>query len=107
MARYVAKNIVASGLAEKCQVTLSYAIGKTLPTSIDIDTFYTSGVGEKIIQRAVENVFDLRVHKVIEHLELQQPIFKQTAVGGHFGKENLPWEKTDKAKELKDAVLRG
>ncbi len=105
MARYVAKNIVASGLAEKCQVTLSYAIGKTLPTSIDIDTFYTSGVGEKIIQRAVENVFDLRVHKVIEHLELQQPIFKQTAVGGHFGKENLPWEKTDKAKELKDAVL--
>ncbi|MEG2562184.1 MAG: methionine adenosyltransferase domain-containing protein, partial [Clostridia bacterium] len=95
MARYVAKNIVASGLAEKCEVMLSYAIGKAEPTAVDIDTFYTGAVSEELIKRAVLKVFDLTPRGIIESLELKKPIYASTAVGGHFGNDKYSWEKLD------------
>lgn len=105
LARYIAKNIVAAGLAEKCEVALSYAIGIPQPTSIDINTFFTGVVNERLIEKAVERVFDLRVGRVIEVLDLKRPIYVQTAVGGHFGKEDFAWERTDKAQELRNAIM--
>ena len=104
MARYIAKNIVAAELAERCEVALSYAIGMPKPTSIDINTFYTSAVNELLILDAVEKVFDLTVAGTIKKLDLKQPVFGQTAVGGHFGKDCFAWELTDKAEELKNAI---
>ncbi len=104
LARYIAKNIVASGLAEKCEVALSYAIGVSKPTSIDINTFYTSAIHEHILKNAVEKVFDLSVSGAIDKLELRKPVYAQTAVGGHFGKDFLIWELTDKAEALYGAV---
>lgn len=100
LARYIAKNIVAAKLAEECEVALSYAIGVPTPTAIDVNTFYTGAVNEKIIIEAVKKVFDLSVGGTIEKLDLKRPVFKQTAVGGHFGKDFLAWELTDKAEEL-------
>ena len=105
LARYIAKNIVAAGLAEKCEVALSYAIGIPAPTSIDINTFFTGTVNEQLIRNAVEQVFDLRVGKAVDALALKRPVYVQTAVGGHFGKEDFAWEKTDKAQELKNAIM--
>lgn len=107
MARYVAKNIVAAGLAEQCEVAISYAIGKSEPTSVDINTFYTGTVSEDLIKKAVLKVFDLRPAKIIEKLELKQPVYAQTAVGGHFGKDFFMWELLDKVDELKAEVLKG
>ena len=104
LARYIAKNIVAAGLAEKCEVTLSYAIGVPKPTAIDVNTFYTSTVNERLIAKAVEKVFDLSVAGTIYKLDLRCPVFSQTAVGGHFGKDFLAWELTDKAEALNGAV---
>ena len=100
LARYIAKNIVAAKLAEECEVALSYAIGVPTPTAIDVNTFYTGAVNEKIIIEAVKKVFDLSVGGTIDKLDLKRPVFKQTAVGGHFGKDFLAWELTDKAEEL-------
>ena len=100
LARYIAKNIVAAKLAEECEVSLSYAIGVPTPTAIDVNTFYTGAVNEKIIIEAVKKVFDLSVGGTIDKLDLKRPVFKQTAVGGHFGKDFLAWELTDKAEEL-------
>ena len=105
LARYLAKNIVAAGLAEKCEVALSYAIGLPTPTSIDINTFFTGAVNERLIEQAVSKVFDLRVGTVIEYLGLKKPVCAGTAVGGHFGKEEYAWEHTDKVQELKNAVM--
>lgn len=105
LARYIAKNIVAAGLADKCEVALSYAIGLPKPTSIDINTFFTGAVNERLIREAVDKVFDLRVGRVIDALDLKRPIYVQTAVGGHFGKEQFAWEQTDKAQEMKDAIM--
>lgn len=107
MARYIAKNIVAAGLAEICEVAISYAIGKAEPTSIDINTFYTSTISEELIRKAVSNVFDLRPKEIIEKFDLLNPIYAQTAVGGHFGKNNFAWEKVDKVEDLGKAVLQG
>lgn len=104
LARYIAKNIVAAGLAEECEVALSYAIGVPNPTSVDVNTFYTGAVNEKIIADAVREVFDLSVSGTIEKLDLKQPVYTQTAVGGHFGKDFFAWENTDKAELLKKAV---
>ncbi len=104
LARYIAKNIVAAGLAEECEVALAYAIGVPKPTAIDINTFYTGAVNEKLIAQAVEKVFDLTVAGTIEKLDLKSPVFTQTAVGGHFGKDFLAWELTDKAEALNGAV---
>jgi S-adenosylmethionine synthetase len=101
MARYAAKNIVAAGLAERCEVELAYAIGVPFPVSVMVDTFGTSTVPEKRIEDAVSRVFDLSPAGIIETLDLRRPIYLKTASYGHFGREEFPWEKTDKAGELK------
>lgn len=106
LARYIAKNIVAAGLAEECEVALSYAIGVSKPTSVDVNTFYTGVVNENLIADAVKEVFDLSVAGTIEKLDLKRPVFAQTAVGGHFGKDFLAWENTDKTELLKKAIKK-
>lgn len=105
-ARYVAKNIVAAGLADQCEVQLAYAIGVSEPVSIAIDTFGTGKVSESQLVEAVRKHFDLRPAGIIKMLDLKQPIYKQTAAYGHFGRTDVlfPWEKLDKVEELKDAV---
>ncbi|AIF68261.1 S-adenosylmethionine synthetase [Terribacillus saccharophilus] len=101
-ARYVAKNIVAAGLAEKCEVQLAYAIGVAEPVSISIDTFGTGKESEEALVKAVRHLFDLRPAGIIKMLNLRQPIYKDTAAYGHFGRtdKNFPWEQTDKAVQL-------
>ena len=102
-ARYVAKNIVAAGLADKCEIQLSYAIGVAQPTSVMIDTFGTGKVSESKLVDIVRENFDLRPAGIIKMLDLRRPIYKQTSAYGHFGRNdlNLPWEKTDRAEALK------
>jgi S-adenosylmethionine synthetase len=102
-ARYVAKNIVAAGLADKCEIQLSYAIGVAKPTSIMVDTFGTGKLSDEKITEIVKENFDLRPAGIIKMLDLRRPIYKQTAAYGHFGRNDLdlPWEKTDKAEALK------
>ena len=102
-ARYVAKNIVAAGLADKCEIQLSYAIGVAQPTSIMIDTFGTGKIGEKELTDVIRENFDLRPAGIIKMLDLRRPIYKQTAAYGHFGRNDLdlPWEKLDKVETLK------
>ena len=106
MARYVAKNVVAAGLAKKCQIQLAYAIGVARPVSVLIDTFGTGTVSDETIAAAVEKVFDLRPTAIIRALDLRRPIYRQTAAYGHFGRTDvdLPWERTDRVEALK-AVL--
>ncbi|WP_027339163.1 methionine adenosyltransferase [Halonatronum saccharophilum] len=103
-ARYVAKNIVAAGLADKCEVQLSYAIGVAKPVSIMVDTFGTAKVEESKIEELINKHFDLRPSKIIEVLNLRRPIYRQVAAYGHFGRNDLdlPWERTDKADLLKE-----
>ncbi|MGR6860052.1 methionine adenosyltransferase [Aliivibrio salmonicida] len=101
-ARYVAKNIVAAGMADRCEIQLSYAIGVADPTSIMIETFGTEKVAHDIIIEAVRQHFDLRPYGLQEMLNLLQPIYKKTAAYGHFGREEFPWEATDKADILRD-----
>lgn len=105
-ARYIAKNIVAAGLAEKCEVQLAYAIGVAHPVSIAIDTFGTGTESEANLIAAVRANFDLRPAGIIKMLDLQRPIYKKTAAYGHFGRTDidLPWEKTDKIKSLKNSL---
>ena len=102
-ARYVAKNIVAAGLADKCEIQLSYAIGVAQPTSIMVDTFGTGKIAEDKLVDMVRENFDLRPAGIIKMLDLRRPIYKQTAAYGHFGRNDLdlPWEKLDKAETLK------
>ena len=102
-ARYVAKNIVAAGLAKKCEIQLSYAIGVAHPTSIMVDTFGTSKLREDQLVEMIRKHFDLRPAGIIKMLDLRRPIYKQTAAYGHFGRDDLdlPWEKLDKVDELK------
>jgi S-adenosylmethionine synthetase len=102
-ARYAAKNIVAAGLADKCEIQLSYAIGVAQPTSIMVDTFGTGKVSEEKLVEIVRENFDLRPAGIIKMLDLRRPIYKQTSSYGHFGRNdlNLPWEKLDKAEVLK------
>ena len=101
--RYVAKNIVASGLAEKCEIQISYAIGVSEPTSISIDTYNTGKLEDSVIANIVKEEFDLRPRGLIEMLNLKRPIYQKTAAYGHFGRDDidLPWEKTDKLDVLK------
>jgi S-adenosylmethionine synthetase len=101
MARYVAKNIVASGLAERCEIELAYAIGVPFPVSVMADTFGTSRVPEERIEEAVQKVFDLSPSGIIDTLDLRHPIYRKTAAYGHFGRAEFPWEKTDKIEDLK------
>ncbi|MGE7272692.1 methionine adenosyltransferase [Brevibacillus panacihumi] len=102
-ARYVAKNIVAAGLADKCEVQVAYAIGVAQPVSIAVDTFGTGTVSEEDLVKLVRKHFDLRPAGIIKQLDLRRPIYKQTAAYGHFGRNdlNVPWEQTDKAEVLK------
>ena len=106
-ARYVAKNIVAAGLAKKCEVQLAYAIGVAQPVSVRVDTFGTGTVAEDKLEEAVAKVFDLTPAAIIRTLDLRKPIYKQVAAYGHIGRTDidLPWEKTDKVDEIKAAVV--
>jgi S-adenosylmethionine synthetase len=103
-ARYVAKNVVAAKLAERCEIELAYAIGVPFPVSVMVDTFGTAKVDEQRIENAVKKVFDLSPAGIIKTLDLRRPIFRKTASYGHFGRSEFPWEKTDKAEDLKKAV---
>lgn len=102
--RYVAKNIVAAGLADRCEIQISYAIGVAEPTSISIETFGTGKVDEQTLVALVREHFDLRPYGLIKMLDLERPIFRQTAAYGHFGRDAFPWENTDKAASLKAAL---
>jgi S-adenosylmethionine synthetase len=105
-ARYVAKNVVAAGLADRCELQLSYAIGVAEPTSITVETFGTGKINEAKLVELIREHFDLRPKGIINMLDLLRPIYRQTAAYGHFGRSDidLPWEKTDKADVLRDAV---
>ncbi|MED1722429.1 methionine adenosyltransferase [Brevibacillus parabrevis] len=107
-ARYVAKNIVAAGLADKCEVQVAYAIGVAQPVSIAVDTFGTGTVSEEDLVKLVRKHFDLRPAGIIKQLDLRRPIYKQTAAYGHFGRNdlNVPWEQTDKAEILKQEAAQ-
>ncbi len=104
MARYAAKNVVAAGLADKCEVQVAYAIGVAKPVGIYIDTFGTNKYAEEDILKAIEKVFDFRPKAIIDHLELRKPVFLKTAAYGHFGRGEFRWEKTDKVAALKKAI---
>ena len=105
-ARWVAKNVVAAGLAHRCEIELAYAIGVSHPLSVMVDTFGTGAVDDRTIEAAVEKVFDLRPGAIIRDLDLRRPIFEKTAAYGHFGRElpELTWERTDRTEELRAAV---
>ena len=103
-ARYVAKNIVAAGLADRCEIQLSYAIGVAEPTSIMVETFGTGKVSNEVLVKLVREFFDLRPYGLIKMLNLIQPIYRQTAAYGHFGREQFPWEKVDRSEELRAAA---
>ena len=105
-ARWVAKNVVAAGLAKRCQVQLAYAIGVARPVSVRVDTFGTGVVSDSKLEEAVEKVFDLRPAAIIRDLDLRRPIYRQTAAYGHFGRSDLdlPWEKLNRVEELKKAL---
>lgn len=105
-ARYIAKNIVAAGLAKKVEVQLAYAIGVAQPVSVRIDTFGTGVVSESRLQNAVRQLFDLRPAGIIQMLDLKRPIYRQTAAYGHMGRTDidLPWERTDKVAALQAAL---
>ena len=104
MARYVAKNIVAAGLAERCEIEVAYAIGVPFPISVMVETFGTGTVAEERIAAAVTKVFDLSPAGIIRTLDLKKPVYRATAAYGHFGRNGFSWERTDKVEELKKAV---
>jgi len=104
MARYVAKNIVAAGLAERCELQLAYAIGVPFPVSVRVDSFGTAAVSEDAIEKAIRQVFDLSPAGIIRELDLRKPIYQATASYGHFGRSEFSWEKTDKTDALKAAI---
>ncbi len=103
-ARYVAKNIVAAGLADRCEIQLSYAIGVAEPTSIMIETFGTGKVSNEVLVRLIRENFDLRPYGLIKMLDLIRPIYRETAAYGHFGRSHFPWEQTDKAEALRASL---
>ena len=101
MARYIAKNIVAAGVADKCEIQLAYAIGYPEPVSVHIATFGTGKVSDEQIEKAIREVFDMTPAGIIKTLDLRRPIYRATATYGHFGRPEFPWENTDKSEELK------
>jgi S-adenosylmethionine synthetase len=105
-ARYVAKNVVASGLADRFEIQVSYAIGRAKPISIMIETFGTGKVSDDVLTRLIREQFDLRPKAIIDSMNLKRPIYRQTAAYGHFGRDDLdvPWERTDKAEALAAAA---
>ena len=107
MARYVAKNLVAAGLAERMEIQISYVIGAARPLSVSIETFGTAKVDQEVIIRLINKHFDLRPGAIIKTFNLRRPIYRQTAAYGHFGRDDLdlPWEKIDKAEALRKEAL--
>ena len=103
-ARYMAKNIVASGIAEKCEIQLSYAIGIAEPISIYVDCFGTNKIGNDKIEMLIRKYFPIKPADIIEKLELKKPIYSKTAVFGHFGRQEFSWERLDKAELLKNEI---
>ena len=103
-ARYAAKNVVAAGLAKRCEIQVSYAIGVAKPVSVSVNTFGTGVICDEKIAAAINEVFDLRPYGLIKMLDLIRPIYKETAAYGHFGRDNFPWEKTEKVDALKAAL---
>jgi S-adenosylmethionine synthetase len=104
MARYVAKNLVAAGVAQECEIQLAYAIGVAEPVSVTVDTHGTGEVKDEAIVRTIRKVFDLTPHGIIESLDLRKPVFRETAAYGHFGREHFSWERVDKVKDIKSAL---
>ena len=104
MCRYIAKNIVAAGLASRCELHLAYAIGIAKPIAFSVETFGTGRYPDEILLNACERIFDLRPRAIIDRLQLLKPIYAQTAVYGHFGRKEFSWEKTDSIQKLLDAV---
>jgi S-adenosylmethionine synthetase len=104
MARYIAKNIVASGLADRCEVQLAYAIGVSDPVSVHVETEGTGKIDDEKLCQLIREVFPLSPRGIIDHLDLRRPIYRRTAFGGHFGRDEFPWEQTDKAQALNDAA---
>lgn len=106
MGRYIAKNVVDAGLADKCEVQVAYAIGVAKPVSLMVNTFGTGKISDSKIEQLVAETFDLRVGKIIENLDLLRPIYRKTSNYGHFGRElpEFTWEKIDKADNLKSAA---
>ena len=102
MARYIAKNIVAAGLASRCEVQLAYAIGVAEPVSLRVDSFGTGKIADTCLEQAVQELFDVRPAAIIHNLNLRRPLYKQVAAYGHFGRIDLelPWEQTDKVEAL-------
>jgi S-adenosylmethionine synthetase len=106
MARYIAKNMVAAGLASRCQVSLAYAIGVAQPVMVQVDTFGTGKIcADDCLADAIPHVFGLTPKQISDTLRLKRPIFRQTAVYGHFGRKEFPWERTDKVEALRNAVI--
>lgn len=103
-ARHVAKNIVAAGIADKCELQISYAIGVAEPTSIFVETFGTGRLPDKEIIELINTHFDLTPQGIIAHHDLLRPIYRQTATYGHYGRDNFPWERLDKVTELRKAL---
>ena len=104
-ARYIAKNVVAAGLAERCQVQLAYAIGVARPVGMYVDSFGTSELGDARLSELITQVFDARPGSIIAQLDLRRPIYTATSAYGHFGRDGFPWERTDRVEELKEAAL--
>ncbi|HOW44632.1 MAG TPA: methionine adenosyltransferase domain-containing protein, partial [Candidatus Aminicenantes bacterium] len=106
VARYIAKNVVAAGLARKCEVQLAYAIGVAEPVSVNVNTFGTGAVDEEKITSWIRRVFPLKPGDILRDLKLKRPIYRATASNGHFGRSEFPWEKLDKVKELKSLARK-
>ena len=104
MARYIAKNVVAAGLADRCELQVAYAIGVAQPVSVRVDTFGTGTVSEEVLSAAIRSVFDLRPAAIIETLGLRRPIYRKTAENGHFGNPAFPWERVDRVEALQKTV---
>ena len=106
MARYIAKNVVKAGLADQCQIGISYAIGKAEPLAISVDTFGTAKISEEKLTEIISEVFDLRPAAIIEKLNLKEPIYKKTSAYGHFNSPEFSWEQTDMTDVLKEKANR-
>jgi S-adenosylmethionine synthetase len=106
-ARYIAKNVVASGVAKRCEVQVAYAIGVAQPVGVKIDTFGTGKVSDEALEKYILATFDMRPKALIEELDLLRPIYRATAAYGHFGRSEFPWEKTDRAVKIAADLLRG
>jgi S-adenosylmethionine synthetase len=106
-ARYNAKNVVASGVARRCEVQVAYAIGVAQPVGVRVDTFGTGKVSDETLEKYILQSFDMRPKALIETLDLLRPIYQPTSAYGHFGRSEFPWEKTDRAAKMADDLLRG